>query len=103
MKNKFEIERLRYPIGEFKKPELITSDQIMDWITDIDLFPLRILEIVKELTDVELRWQYRPNGWMIKQVVHHCADSHMNSFIRFKLSLTEDTPTLKSELLKQQK
>ncbi len=95
MKKEIDIEKLKYPIGEFEKPEVIPSAQIKDWITEIELYPSRVSELIKDFTEVELNWQYRPNGWTIQQVVHHCADSHMNSFIRFKLSLTEDTPTIK--------
>lgn len=90
-----DIENLRYPIGQFEKPEIITQEQIKQWIVEIELFPTRLSNLVKALTNEQLNRQYKPNGWTIKQLVHHCADSHMNSFIRFKLSLTEDTPTIK--------
>ena len=90
-----ELERLKYPIGKFIKPDVISSNQVNEWIMEIELFPSRLSELVKDLTVQELHWQYRPDGWTIQKVVHHCADSHMNSFIRFKLSLTENTPTIK--------
>lgn len=90
-----ELERLKYPIGKFIKPDVISSNQVNEWIMEIELFPSRLSELVKDLTAQELHWQYRPDGWAIQKVVHHCADSHMNSFIRFKLSLTENTPTIK--------
>jgi hypothetical protein len=89
------LEKLKYPIGKFNWPEKIREDQTRIWIKEIELFPTRLIELIKELSENELNWKYRPDGWTIKQVVHHCADSHMNSFIRFKLSLTEDTPTIK--------
>lgn len=89
------MEHLQYPIGRYKKPENITGNDIEKWITEIELFPKRVSDTVKGLSEDELNWRYRPGGWTIKQVVHHCADSHINSFIRFKLALTEDTPTIK--------
>ena len=90
-----DLERLKCPIGKFKKTEHISSDQVYEWITEIELFPSRLSALVKDLTADELHWHYRPAGWTIQQVVHHCADSRMNSFMRCKLSLTEDTPTIK--------
>ena len=93
-----DIEKLKYPVGKFVKPEEISSDQIENWISVIDLCPSRTLLVVEVLSDVELDWILRPVGWTIRQVVLHCADSHMNAFIRFKLCLTEDTPTIKPYL-----
>lgn len=98
MNKTVDIEKLKYPIGKFEKPEEITSDQIENWISEISVFPSRMVEVVKDLSDVRLDWNYRPEGWTIRQVIHHCADSHMNAFIRFKLCLTEDTPTIKPYL-----
>ncbi|MEE9432429.1 MAG: DinB family protein [Melioribacteraceae bacterium] len=89
MKKNIDVEELKFPIGEFEKPKDIASNQIDLWINEIKLFPSRLNDLVKNLTETELNWKYRPNRWTIKQVVHHCADSHMNSFIRFKLALTE--------------
>ncbi|RZN79705.1 MAG: putative metal-dependent hydrolase [Winogradskyella sp.] len=90
-----EFQKLRYPIGEFQAPEIISKDQKEKWITDIENFPNSVEGITKSLSNSELNYRYRPDGWTIKQVVHHCADSHINSIIRFKLSLTEDTPTIR--------
>ncbi len=87
--------RLKFPIGEFEKPDSINNIQISEWITDIERFPSNVEQLTNDLTVEQLSWQYRPEGWTIKQVVHHCADSHMNSLIRFKLALTEDTPTIR--------
>ena len=89
------LEILKYPIGKFIKPEIIDSDLIEKWILDIETLPNLIDEEVTNLSKDELNYHYRPEGWTIKQVVHHCADSHMNSIIRFKLALTEDLPTIK--------
>lgn len=90
-----DIEKLKYPIGRFEKPPVITNDLLNEWITDISTFPSKIISEVINLTDEQLHTRYRPEGWTIRQVVHHCADSHMNSFIRLKLTLTEDQPTIK--------
>jgi len=93
--NFMTIEQLKYPIGKFDKPSVITEDILKEWISDISTFPKRLLREVINLTDEQLDTPYRPNGWTIRQVVHHCADSHMNSLTRLKLALTEDQPTIK--------
>jgi DinB superfamily len=90
-----ELYKLRFPIGEFNKPETINQTHINEWIEAIEQLPQSIVSITKELSETQLNYKYRPNGWTIKQVVHHCADSHMNSIIRFKLTLTEDSPTIR--------
>lgn len=95
MENTFNLEKLKFPIGQFQKPETISENDLNLWINYIETFPARIKKLTQNLSVEELNWIYRPNGWNIKQVVHHCADSHMNSFIRFKLALTEDIPTIK--------
>lgn len=89
------IIKLKYPIGKFKRPDVINNEVIENWIYEIELFPSRIWDLVNGLGERELKWRYRPGGWTIQQLVHHCADSHMNSFIRFKLSMTEDAPSIK--------
>ena len=90
-----DIEKLRFPVGTFTAPTPIEVSHLEVWKKDIAAFPQRVVDTIKELSEEQLDWIYRPGGWSIKQVIHHCADSHMNSFIRFKLSLTEDTPTIK--------
>jgi hypothetical protein len=90
-----ELEQLKYPIGQFVTPNNITSIQQADWISSIDSFPQTIASLTKKLSSDQLNWTYRPNGWSIKQLVHHCADSHINSLCRFKLALTEDNPTIR--------
>ncbi|HRF81215.1 MAG TPA: bacillithiol transferase BstA [Flavobacteriales bacterium] len=90
-----EIEHLRYPIGRFKRPETITGEILAGHIRTIAQFPAKIEAAVRSLTDAQLDTPYRPQGWTVRQVVHHCADSHLNSYIRFKLALTEDAPTIK--------
>lgn len=90
-----ELYKLRFPIGEFVKPETIGEVQIKEWIEEVISFPTRLGRVLEGLTKEELNYKYRPNGWTIKQVVHHCADSHMNCLIRIKLTLTEDTPAIR--------
>ena len=90
-----ELYKLRFPIGEFEKPEHITQQHLKNWITSIESLPQRIESKTNRLSEEELNYKYRPDGWTIKQVVHHCADSHINSLVRFKLALTEDSPTIR--------
>lgn len=91
-----DIESLKYPIGRFQRPESIDRSQIDRWIEEIEQLPLQIRTAVAGLTKKQLDTPYRPDGWTIRQVVHHLPDSHMNSYIRFRLALTEDTPTIKA-------
>ncbi|QED46052.1 YfiT family bacillithiol transferase [Cytobacillus dafuensis] len=85
----------RYPIGEFICEENISKDQVLKWMEEIRLLPSQLSEKVCHLSEEELSQPYRENGWTIRQVVHHIADSHTNGYIRFKLALTEDTPAIK--------
>lgn len=89
------LEQLKYPIGHFQKPEAITAKHLTSWIATIAEFPQKIAALTKNLEEDALSKTYRPNGWTIRQLVHHCADSHMNAFIRFKLALTEEAPKIK--------
>jgi hypothetical protein len=93
-----ELEILRFPIGRFKKPEIISKDLIRQWISDIESFSSKIKKEVIHLSDEQLDTPYREKGWTIRQVVHHCADSHMNALTRIKLTLTEDKPVVKPYL-----
>jgi hypothetical protein len=86
---------LRYPVGKFQRPGEFDAAQFQSFVSNIEQFPALVLQEVDSLTPEQLDWIYRPGGWTIKQVVHHCADSHMNAFIRTKLALTEDQPTIK--------
>lgn len=89
------LEKLKFPIGLFNPPTQITQDNLNRWISDFESFPQALEQMVSTLSQEQLEWKYRPNGWSIKQVIHHCADSHMNSLIRFKLALTEENPTIR--------
>ena len=88
-------DQIKYPIGKFQMPGEMTEDMLVKWILDIAAFPDRIRSEVQHLGDEQLDTPYRPDGWTIRQVVHHFADSHMNSLTRLKLALTEDSPTIK--------
>jgi hypothetical protein len=90
-----ELYALRYPIGTFQKPETITGKHIQLWIKDIELLPNQFSNVVQNMTDEQLDTPYRPGGWTVRQTIHHVADSHANGYIRLKLALTEDNPTIK--------
>lgn len=89
-------DSLRYPIGKFSPPEEITQEHIDSWIGIIEEFPNKLRALTESLTEEQLNSTYRPGGWTIRQVIHHCADSHHNSYRRFKWTLTENTPTIKA-------
>lgn len=91
-----EIEKLKFPVGKFIKPEHYTHALTLEWIETIEQFPAKIAQLISALNTEQLNWKYRPEGWKIKQVVHHCADSHMNSLMRFKITLTEELPTIRA-------
>ena len=92
------LEYLKYPIGKFKKPDNISEDTLQSCISRISSFPSRLQQKLKGLSEEQLDTAYRPGGWTVRQVVNHCADSHMNGFIRIKLTLTEDKPVIKPYL-----
>jgi len=89
------MEKDRYPIGEFQCPDVISKENIQGWLEEIKTFPQRLKAVVENLSDEALASTYRENSWNVRQLVHHLVDSHMNSYIRFKLALTEDNPTIK--------
>jgi hypothetical protein len=91
---------LQYPIGKFTWDRsgegLLSSDsERQQWITGIEETPARLRSGVSGLTEPQMDTPYRPGGWTVRQVVHHLADSHMNAYVRFRLALTEDEPTVK--------
>lgn len=85
----------RYPIGKFQPPATYTPNLRADFIRQIEETPSHMRAAVAELSDVQLDHPYRDGGWTVRQVVHHLADSHMNSYMRFKFAVTEDEPTIK--------
>jgi uncharacterized damage-inducible protein DinB len=86
---------LRYPIGRFSYEEPPTEQQKQQFIDEIARTPENLKSAINGLSSVQLDTPYRPGGWTVRQVVHHLPDSHMNSYTRFKLALTEDEPTIK--------
>lgn len=86
---------LRFPIGCFKLDAAPTDDQIWQAIGEIAEAPAKLRAAVEGLSPEQLDTPYRPGGWTVRQVVHHVPDSHLNSYSRFKLALTEDEPTIK--------
>jgi uncharacterized damage-inducible protein DinB len=89
------IEDLRYPVGKFDKNIEITPEKRAEFIQIIADLPVKIVEAIEDLSDEQLDTPYRPEGWTLRQTVHHVADSHINSFCRFKLAMTEENPTIR--------
>ena len=89
------IKQLKYPIGEYISNKNPSKELLSEWINDIEKFPSNLMVTVDRLNEEQLNWIYRPEGWTIIQIIHHCADSHMNSYIRIKLAITENRPTIK--------
>ncbi len=85
----------RYPIGKFEMPAHINTACRNEAIAEIAATPAKMRAAAAGLTDAQLDTPYREGGWTVRQVVHHVADSHMNAFIRLRLALTEDNPTIK--------
>lgn len=85
---------LRYPIGKYE-PQPFSQEQKKKWLSDIQYLPSDIEGAVQNLDEAQLQTPYRDGGWTVHQLVHHIADSHMNAYIRFKLGLTENNPTIK--------
>ena len=85
----------RFPIGKFSFPQSITPQQREQWIGEIAEAPKKLRAAIAGLTPQQLDTPYRDGGWTVRQVVHHVPESHMNAYIRFKLALTENEPTVK--------
>ena len=86
---------LRYPIGQFSYKGEVNDARRKQWIDEIAGTPAALRYAVMGLTAEQIETPYRPGGWTVRQVVHHLPDSHVNAYIRFKLALTEDEPTIK--------
>ena len=89
-------EELRYPVGKFTLPNEWDASATHQWRHDIAELPVRVRPAVERLGDVQLDTPYREGGWTVRQTVHHLADSHLNAYCRFRLALTEDSPTIKT-------
>jgi uncharacterized damage-inducible protein DinB len=85
----------RYPVGKYEEPAKVTPELRARAIQEIAATPEKLRVAVKGLNDAQLNTPYREGGWTVRQVVHHVADSHMNSYVRFRLALTETEPTIK--------
>lgn len=90
------LQQLRYPIGPYQPVSPATGEQRSKWIDTIEQFPVKLANVVNPMTDAQLDTPYRPGGWTVRQLVHHVADSHTNSYVRFKWAMTEDNPTIKT-------
>ena len=90
-----DIDR-RYPIGDFVPPATISPDERTGAVATLAELPEQLRNAVDGLSSAQLATPYREGGWTLRQVVHHVADSHMNAYVRVKLALTEDWPTVKS-------
>jgi len=86
---------LRYPVGKFTYEGPLSADRKQESISDIEQAPVNLRAAVEGLSKSQFDTPYRPEGWTIRQVVHHVPDSHLNAYVRFKLALTEDEPTIK--------
>jgi len=92
---KATAEDLRYPIGTPKVQSRLDARLREQSIFELAEAPALLRRVVAGLTDAQLDTPYRDGGWTVRQVIHHVADSHMNSYVRFRLALTEDNPTIK--------
>src|ERR1700723_511265 len=85
---------LRYPIGSFKRAESFTPEERTAAIEGIRQLPQNLRSSLAAFSEGQLETPYRPDGWTVRQLVHHVADSHMNAYTRVRLALTEDRPTI---------
>jgi len=86
---------LRYPVGEFSFDGDSTAEKREGWIQEIEVTPNKLRQVVQGLSAEQLDTPYRPDGWTVRQVVHHLADSQLQGYVRFRLVLTEQEPTIK--------
>ncbi len=91
-----DIPDLRYPIGKFRFPDRVSTEERAKFVEQIAEAPARMKAVITGLSDERLDTPYRPGGWTVRQVVHHVPDSHLNSYVRFRWALTEDDPLIKS-------
>ena len=89
-------EQKKYPIGKHLNVEYLNEEEIKEKIEAIESLPKKLRQLIDSLTEKQLNTSYREGGWSVKEIVHHLADSHMHSFIRFKHTLLEEQPAIKS-------
>jgi uncharacterized damage-inducible protein DinB len=89
------MEDLRFPIGKWRYDGSPSEQQKQALVEEIAQAPANLRAAIKGLSDTQLDTEYRPGGWTVRQVIHHMPDSHLNAYVRFKLALTEDDPTIK--------
>jgi hypothetical protein len=89
------MEDLRYPVGKFRFPDSVSAEDLARFIEQIADTPARMRASIAGLADDQLDTPYRPGGWTVRQVAHHVPDSHINSYVRFRLALTEEDPVIK--------
>lgn len=87
---------LRFPVGRYQPVREITASCREEWIRELEQLPVNLQNAISGLSDEQLDTPYRPGGWTVRQVAHHLPDSHLNSYLRFRLALTENTPTVKT-------
>ena len=85
----------RFPIGKFSYSGSVSAAEKKQFLADIEQAPANLRADIRGLSNAQLDTPYREGGWTVRQVVHHVPDSHMNAYVRFKLALTEDDPTIK--------
>src|SRR5579872_4404773 len=90
------MQDLRYPVGRCPSKPVLTAEERRAGIDAIAQMPERLNAAIAGLSPEQLDTPYRPGGWTVRQVIHHLPDSHMNSYVRFKLALTEEEPTIKT-------
>jgi len=90
-----DLEALKYPIGKFTIPQAIDAEAIQQAIQHIAALPKELFQAASSLTPAQLDSPYRPGGWTVRQLLHHCADSHGQALFRFKHALTEENPSIK--------
>ncbi|PZR40193.1 MAG: putative metal-dependent hydrolase [Azospira oryzae] len=87
---------IRYPIGKFTAKESYTPEELRSFIHRIEALPAKVEQAIAGFSEAQFNTPYREGGWTVKQLLHHLPDSHMNAYIRFKWTLTEETPTIKA-------
>ena len=91
-----DLETLKYPIGKFTVPQTVEQEAVKAAIVSIAAFPKALFQVASPLSPAQLERPYRPGGWTVRQLLHHCADSHGQALFRFKHALTEENPSIKA-------